>query len=297
LNYVEGQTSIGNETLDSKAIGSVQLEPGQSLDTRNGKAEILLTPGVFLRVGSNSSVKMVSPELTNTQVSLDRGEAMLEVDEIHPQNDLRVRQPGATTRVLKTGLYNFDATDNQVRVFDGKAKVQAGDREVSLKGGRELALNATGEVKAQKFDKKDLMQTDELYRWSSLRSDYLSEANVETARIYVADGWWGPGWFGAGWYWNPWFGGFTFIPAGGYLYNPFGWPFYSPWVVPRGPVIIGHVPHRFDTGRRAVPSLGSGFHDHAVRSFGGRPPMGFRGNPGMHAPSSGFHGGGFSGRR
>jgi hypothetical protein len=194
-------------------------------------------------------------------------------------------------------LYNFDAANNQVRVFDGKAKVQAGDREVSLKGGRELALNSTGKLHAQKFDKKNLMQADDLYRWSSLRSDYLSEANVETARIYVENGWgpgwWGPGWFGAGWYWNPWFGGFTFIPGGGYLYNPFGWPYYSPWVVPRGPVIIGHVPHRFDGGR-PVPVLGSGFHNHAVRSFGGNP--GFRGSPGMHAPSSGFHAGGFVGR-
>jgi hypothetical protein len=101
LNYVEGQTSIGNETLNSKDVGSVELGVGQSLDTGNGKAEILLTPGVFLRVGNNSSLKMDSPELTNTKLTLDRGEAMLEVDEIHSQNDIRISQPGATTRVLK----------------------------------------------------------------------------------------------------------------------------------------------------------------------------------------------------
>jgi len=38
-----------------------------------GKAEILLTPGAFLRVGGDSAVKMISPGLTNTQVEVQRG--------------------------------------------------------------------------------------------------------------------------------------------------------------------------------------------------------------------------------
>src|SRR6266699_2697841 len=97
LNYVEGQASIGDQTLDSKAIGSAELQAGQVLATQNGKAEVLLTPGVFLRLGSNSSVKMISPGLTNTQLALNQGEAMLEVDEIHSQNDIRIGQPGAET--------------------------------------------------------------------------------------------------------------------------------------------------------------------------------------------------------
>jgi hypothetical protein len=50
LNYVEGQVSIGDQALDSKSIGAAQLQPGDLLNTEQGKAEILLTPGVFLRV-------------------------------------------------------------------------------------------------------------------------------------------------------------------------------------------------------------------------------------------------------
>src|SRR6516164_5976669 len=65
LNYVDGQVSMGKQALDSKSIGSAELQSGQSLATENGKAEILLTPGVFLRVGDASSVKMISPSLTN----------------------------------------------------------------------------------------------------------------------------------------------------------------------------------------------------------------------------------------
>ena len=282
LDYVEGQASIGNQTLDSKAVGSTELKAGQVLETETGKAEILLTPGVFLRLGDNSSATMIAPDLTNTQVALAHGEAMVEVDDIHPENNIRISQPGGVTRLLKTGLYEFDAAHNQVRVFDGKAMVTTGDRNVTVKGSHELALNTEGKLKAQGFDKKSVAASDDLYRWSSLRSEYLSEANVSTARIYFADGWYGPGWFGPGWYWNPWFGGFTFLPADGFLYSPFGWGFYSPLVVTRVPVTVTQAPHRFN-GSRPAPALGSGFHDHAVRTFGGGSMRagGFHGAPPM----------------
>ncbi len=44
LNYVEGQASIGDQSLNSKSIGNAELEQGQSLVTKKGKAEVLLTP-------------------------------------------------------------------------------------------------------------------------------------------------------------------------------------------------------------------------------------------------------------
>ena len=58
LNYLEGQASIGNEALNAKSVGSTELQAGQTLTTENGKAEILLTPGVFFRLGNGSSAEM-----------------------------------------------------------------------------------------------------------------------------------------------------------------------------------------------------------------------------------------------
>jgi len=55
LNYVEGEASVGDQSLDSKSVGSATLQDGQVLETGNGKAEVLLTPGVYLRLGSNNS--------------------------------------------------------------------------------------------------------------------------------------------------------------------------------------------------------------------------------------------------
>lgn len=79
LNYVEGQASIASQSLGPQSAGSAVLLPGQSLSTEKGKVEILLIPGAFLRVGEQSTVEMVSPGLTDTEVRLDKGSATLEV--------------------------------------------------------------------------------------------------------------------------------------------------------------------------------------------------------------------------
>src|ERR1700721_1083504 len=273
LNYVEGQVSVADQSVDHNSIGKSTLEVGQSLNTENGKAEILLIPGVFLRAGDNSSVKMIAAGLTNTELSLDQGHIMIEVDQIYPQNELRVDEGGASAKILKPGLYDFDLQHNQIRVFDGEATVQEGDKQIKLKAGHELALAPSSAEKTQKFDKK-ASNGDDLYRWSSLRSDYVAEANVDAARLVAADGWapgywgsafWGPGWGWGGWYWDPWFSAFTFLPGGGIFYSPFGWGFYSPAFVFRAPFSGAHFFHTFNAA--SVHAWGPGQHYAGSRAY------------------------------
>ena len=45
-------------------------------------AEILLTPGVFLRVAENSSIKMISSRLIDTRVDLLSGSILIECAEL-----------------------------------------------------------------------------------------------------------------------------------------------------------------------------------------------------------------------
>jgi hypothetical protein len=316
LNYVEGQASIGSQALDSSSVGTAQLGSGETISTGNGKAEILLTPGIYLRLGKDSSAEMVSPDLIHTEFELHKGEALVEVDQIHPQQDIRVRSSGVDVRLLKTGLYGFDADHGKVRVFSGQANVLAGEKDIMIKGGHELNLKTAGKLKSKGFDKKQYAESDDLYRWSSLRSDYLSEANVNTAQTYNVDGWYGGGWFGSGWYWSPWFSTYTFVPAAGYFYNPFGWGFYSPlWVNAAPWYDFGAYHHTFQAfrpeafsrghavaGVRTGPVYGPGFRGGAVRSFGsasngvGGGVRGF--TPPAHAANGfgGFHAGGSGGR-
>lgn len=314
LNYVEGSVSLGSEALNAKSIGSADLQQDQSLTTQTGKAEILLTPGVFLRLGDNTSVKMLSPNLTDTRVQINQGHAMIEVAEIHPENDIRVLANGTTTRLFKTGLYDFNLQQGEFRVFDGEASFE-GSQEVKVKGGRQVALNASASLKAQKFNKKDF-EEDDLYRWSSLRSAYLAEANVNGAGLYANDGWgpWGPGWWGAGWYWNPWFSAYTFIPGDGIFYSPFGWGFYSPWCVYQAPfygywAAPGYRPY-YRSFSTDVRNWGPGNHYVGGANYAGGvyrgpggaggfrsgPAIGTQGGFGRTGGSPGeFRGGGFNG--
>ena len=221
INYVEGAVSVQGQPLDSKDAGNATLEQGQDLSTANGKAEILLTPGVFLRVDSNSTVKMVNPDLTLTQVEVEKGRAGVEVDEIHDQNDLQVIDAGVTTRLDKKGYYEFDANHPQAMVFKGMAKTEVADGKWrEIKSHHELMLNGgTSESLAkEKPADFDTNQPDDLYKWSSLRSKYLAEANNQIAAEYA-------GAYAPGWYWNPYGWGYTFIGAGPF-FSPFGWGFY-----------------------------------------------------------------------
>src|ERR1035438_654120 len=46
LNYIEGQAAIGSQTLSETSVGTAKLATGQSLSTADGRAGILLTPGI-----------------------------------------------------------------------------------------------------------------------------------------------------------------------------------------------------------------------------------------------------------
>lgn len=266
VNYVEGEVTIGQRSLDANSIGTVQVRQGESLSTARGRAEMLLTPGVFMRLDHQSSVAMVSPSLSTTEVALQRGRALVEVDELHSENQLLVTTGGVTTRLLKTGLYDFDADQALLRVVDGKATVERANHDEEITSGWQVGLAGTDAVRA-KFDMKSFKATD-LYRWSDLRSQYLAEANVDVAGQYDAldpygpgwygPGWYGPGWYGAGWHWDPWASVYTFVPAGGVFSSAFGWSFYSPAFVPRFP-----ARHLFDRDDGPAHRLAWGA-DHGV---------------------------------
>lgn len=316
VNYVEGQAFLNGKELDAKSIGSVVVDSGQSVSTENGKVEVLLTPGVFLRLGNNSAARMVSAGLTNTEVALEGGQALLEVDQIQSANNLRMKTHGITADIEKTGLYEFDVDGGILHVFDGMAEVATDRRNATVKSGHEL-LFENGRLMTKKFDPKEY-PGDDLYNWSSLRSSYLAEANVNEAGYYAQYGWvpGGPPWWGAGWYWDPWFDAFTYLPGDGAFFSPFGWGFYSPWCVYRAPFYgygygYGHfnyyrhfnmnpatwgpgehyaVGQHYVKGTYTGPGAMTGAFHSAAKFSGG-------GFPGFHASQGGgfhsaFHGGG-----
>jgi hypothetical protein len=280
VNYVEGAVYLNGSQLNAKDSGNATLSPGQEITTGKGKAEVLLTPGVFLRLDDNSAVKMISPDLSLTQVQLDKGRAGVEVDEIHDQNDLQVIDAGVTTRLNKRGYYEFDASKPEAMVFDGEAHVQVGDNKWrEIKGHHELALNdgpALRNEKPSDFNRDGAK--DELYNWNSLRSEYMAEANNQMAAEY------GGPYSGPGWYWDPWAYDYAYMGFGPFA-SPFGWGFYPfGWggFYPYGGGFYGGYYGHYRHGY-----VGHGYVGGAVRGNPGN-VVGFHGG----GSYGGFHGGG-----
>jgi hypothetical protein len=279
VNYVEGQASIAGQPLDASAIGTAELKAGQSLDTQIGKAEILLTPGIFFRLGDNSSVTMISPSLTDTELRLDKGRAMVEIAELHQQNNVTIVQHGDRALLRKTGLYEFDSENDQVRVYEGEAVIRHMDRDIEVKSKHQVALGADASLKPDKFDKQTVQ--DDLYNWSSLRSSYEAEANVDRAQVYGMGNW-----YGSGWDWDPYFDTYAYIPGDGIFYSSFGWGFYSPFFVGFAPIgFFGHFHEHFDHDYRHWGG-GDHYYDHGFHHGDGHFEHGF--NHGGDFGHSGF---------
>jgi hypothetical protein len=203
-------------------VGTAAVNPGHQLETARGKAEVLLSPGVFLRVGENSSIKMEAASGNEVRVELVRGKAVVEVDHVDRIRRLDVIDKGADARVDQGGLYLFDANQPAVLVYNGKLRVEDDRRQFAVKQGEELLLGSSV-PKTQKLDRHD---TDALYSWNLQRADYAAQIGGWTveALLSLDDG----AQYTAGWYWNPWYNSWAFVLPKGRSVSPLGYGYYAP---------------------------------------------------------------------
>jgi uncharacterized membrane protein YgcG len=289
VNYVEGQAAIGGNPLNTRQNGYTQLQPNQSLTTADGKVEMLLTPGVFVRVGNNGAIRMVSNGLSNPTIEVIGGEVMIEVDRQTTGAKIDVLEHGATASVLKYGLYRFNGDQGRIEVIDGQLQVTENGKTKDIGKGKAALVNGP-RLKTVGFDRN---AQDDLYRWSSVRSAYLAEANASMAQKiyngYAPYPAYDP-YLDAGWFWDPYFDMWSWMPWDGYFYGPFGYPFFSAG--------YGRYAGRFGYGRGYA---GFGFTGRSGISLGARSGFaagGFRGGGfagGSFRGGGGFGGGGFWG--
>jgi len=248
VNFVEGQVLLNNRVLTSGELKQTFLTPNDTLSTFLGKAEILLTPGIFLRIGSNTEIRMTSVSLVNARFELSRGEAIVDVDELLKDNSIRIVDNGATITILKPGLYRIIAGDSpSAAALDGKLSVQFNNKNVGV--GKNKEVDLAGDFKTHKVDPT---QQDELYAWSNVRTEYNSAATLQAAQLTLQAG----GGYAPGWFWNDGFEAWAWLPVGDFaFFSPFGYGFFGPGAVQYAPLC--YVPFR--PGRPGVwKSVGTG---------------------------------------
>jgi hypothetical protein len=142
INYFEGDVVVDGQRLERKYGTFARLKEGSDLVTRSGRAEVLLTPNTYLRVGEDSSIRMRSDSLSDTRIELLSGSAILD--------SLKASDAAAThvtllyqdseVRILDPGKYRVDAHPAQFRVYQGKAEVADAGKTVQLGPSQLYAL-------------------------------------------------------------------------------------------------------------------------------------------------------------
>lgn len=254
IHYFEGDVSVDGAPLQSKVGRFSEIKEQGTMRTGQGRAEVLLTPGIFLRAGENSAIKMLDNRLASTRVEILSGNVVVESDD--PQMSIKdspvtLLYKDYEIQMVKHGLVEISTDPAQLKVYKGEAVVTAANDRATVREGRQLPFSAA--LLTEKFDDK---VGDELYLWARDRSQSISAANMSSARSlnstgggygsgygygtgygygsgYGYGGGYGSGlggWNG-GWYFNPYFNMFTFVPAAGTFFNPWGYGFYSPGTI------------------------------------------------------------------
>src|ERR1700730_17799625 len=88
IHFFEGAVYLGEAPMEPHLGKYPRMAEGAELRTAQGRAEGLLTPGVFLRKGERSAIRLVSNALADTRFELLAGSAI--VDSAEPSSGTSV---------------------------------------------------------------------------------------------------------------------------------------------------------------------------------------------------------------
>jgi hypothetical protein len=246
------------------------LEPGDVVRTGfDGRVEMLLNPGSYMRLGENSEFELADNSLENVEVRLIRGTAIVEVTGADDEELLiGITTPHTHMSIVRRGLYRVnvvpgDTTELIVR----KGRVVLEGSHLKVKGGNKVVFSG-GSFSVAKLEKTDKGNWDTLEGWSKDRAQTLAKANSRlTGRelnSYLARVNDDLALFGGRsglWMYNQTVGCFTFLPFGYGWGSPYGGSYSSYFY--GGPYWPGRQ-------RESWPMFGNGAGNGSTGSTGGR---------------------------
>jgi hypothetical protein len=231
INYTEGQVLLNDRDIEIASGRFPQARVQDVLSTKEGRAEVLLNPGSFLRVGENSSIRLASSSLTRPSVEVLSGSVVLEVAAEGKDELVTLTWKDAVLSLVKHGVFRLDTDPAVLRVFDGEVSVSSPGHQATVGKGKMLPFDGTWA--SVRFDAE---QTDSLDRWSGRRASYLAMANpsaIKSSRGFI-DPLYGRSTAecsGGLWSLNSFYGMMTYIPCRGVYNSYYGYSFYSPQTV------------------------------------------------------------------
>ena len=177
--FFEGSVYLGDQVLQPHPGKFSSVPPGAELRTAEGRAEVLLTPGVFVRIGARSAIRMVANELSDTRVELLAGSALVDSAEPNSGTSVTLIYKNWSVRFLEQGVYRIDTDPPRLSILQGKAEVSAGtDEGVTVGRGMNLPF-ASVLVPQPSTD----WPRDALRAWAEGRQQSISADNAIAANI------------------------------------------------------------------------------------------------------------------
>jgi len=180
IHYFEGSVYLGDRPLESHLGKFSSVPQGGELRTEQGRAEVLLTPGVFLRIGERTKIRMVANQLADTRVELLEGSVIVESAEPTSGTSVTLLYKNWSVRLPEQGLYRIDSDPPRLRVMRGQAEVATGN-----KGEAQLIGQGMSVPFAQRLvpDHATEHPRDSLTTWAEGRQQSISADNAIAANI------------------------------------------------------------------------------------------------------------------
>jgi hypothetical protein len=180
VHFFEGAVFVAGQPLQA-SLGKFSVIPeGGELRTAEGRAEVLLTPGVFLRVGHDSAIRMASTALSDTRVELLSGSAILDSAEPAAGTSVTVQFKDWTVHQSEKGLYRIDSQPPRIEVREGQVQVYtAAGPAVTVEQGDDLPF--AGVLVPEKSASDDAH--DALGQWAEGRAQSIAADNAISAGI------------------------------------------------------------------------------------------------------------------
>jgi hypothetical protein len=172
LQYFEGMVALDNKPIEHKAAVFPSLNNGSTICAKKGRAELLLTPGTYLRIDENSCLRMVSNSLPDTRLNMTDGSVILDNLNASPGDAISLLYEGSEVRFPKPGVYRIDSDVGELQVYSGEAKVT--HHGVSTTVDSAHLYYFLLELTTNKFSDGAM---DEFYDWAHNRSDVIANEN------------------------------------------------------------------------------------------------------------------------
>ncbi len=179
IHFFEGAVYLENQPLQAHLGKFPTMPQGSELRTAEGRAEVLLTPGVILRMDQRSAIRLVANDLADTRVELLAGSAIVDSGEPNPETSVTLTYKDWSVHFLQKGVYRVDSNPPRLWVRQGQAEILAdAGQPITVAEGMSLSLaGATAPERAS------VPSGDPLNDWAHGRNESISADNAITAEI------------------------------------------------------------------------------------------------------------------